>query len=548
MIKKVSCIIMAFVIILASFCGCSTKEDNKVNNDESISFNNDICIIRGDNVDVDETKICTEFYNTMKEHYPDVEYKNDSTEASDKIFEILVGNTNRDETKQIKSELNDKTDGDYAVAVIENKIVIVGTDKKYLSLAIEYFLDNFVNTDLNNISKEFKYILNENVLDMKIINENIKNYKIVTIRDASYIYMSEVFNLRDVIFDFTGVELEIVDDRTEVGDYEILIGATNRVESKKLPDKEKYDISVVNKKIVLNAGESDALSCAVIYLTDFIKSKGKDSEEIVIGADLKHSGSYSYTDGKYKLVWNDEFDGDTLDTTKWTYRTGWNTMLYTDTEENTVVSNGTMKQIVRQNQNDKNETFYTASWLSTVKSMSFVYGYAEIRVLLPKGRGIWPAFWGNYSDINSNGYQEIDIFEVFPGNDSRLAFNLHKWWDDIDLDSGARIQRNSNLDALMLDKDIELENGEKLGDAWHTVGVVWDSKKMVALFDGKPYFEYDLEEDGDSFYHSPIYLIVNHIVTPADVGSEGETIFPNTMQTDYIRLYQIPNTGKLFLN
>ncbi len=504
-------------------------------------------IVRGDGADGEEMTVCSAFFNEMKEVFPDIKFVNDANVEDTGDYEILIGHTNREASRKQTEQLADAASGDFIVAVDGKKIVLAADKAAGLTAAKDYFMEQFVTNGKKSIPGDFHYAYQQKITKLSIAGTPAAEFQIVLPRAASYIYTVEVDALQETIRALTGVELTVTDDRAEQKAHEILIGQTNRALSKKLAATDAYEISVQDGCLVLNAGRSDALSSAVIWLNDYLK--GQTSDEISIAADFRQNGTYSYTDGRYRLVWNDEFTGNALDTSKWTYRTetAANGQRYTDSTRNTYVSGGTLKQVVQRDFDDEGNPLYTCSQLDTSKAMSFVYGYAEIRVKLPVGRGVWPAFWGNYSKLSTNAFQEIDIFEQFSGNDRRIAFNLHKWWYDTDPFTGEKTQRNENLDNRGLKKYVELENGERMGDAWHTVGVVWTPEKSVALFDGRPYFEYDISGEDDVFWHTPIYLIVNHIIVPRNVGEEGETPFPNVMETDWIRLYQLPGQGELTL-
>lgn len=113
------------------------------------------------------------------------------------------------------------------------------------------------------------------------------------------------------------------------------------------------------------------------------------------------------------LLWNDEFDGSSLDTTKWTPQIGdgcalgqdlcgWgNNELQWYREENAIVSDGTLKIIAREQ--DFNNYDFTSARIRTVNKADFdlTQGYLrlEARIKVPDaGNGIWPAFWMLPSD------------------------------------------------------------------------------------------------------------------------------------------------------
>ncbi|MBQ5674030.1 MAG: glycoside hydrolase family 16 protein, partial [Lachnospiraceae bacterium] len=141
------------------------------------------------------------------------------------------------------------------------------------------------------------------------------------------------------------------------------------------------------------------------------------------GAALDGSKSNTVEDG-WKLVWNDEFDGNALDTTKWSCQigngyNGWgNQESQYYTAENVSVADGTLKITAKKEK--KGGFDYTSSRIRTVTDdgqtlFSTKYGKVEARIKLPSGTGLWPAFWmmpvnSEYGSWPLSG--EIDIMEA----------------------------------------------------------------------------------------------------------------------------------------
>ena len=109
-----------------------------------------------------------------------------------------------------------------------------------------------------------------------------------------------------------------------------------------------------------------------------------------------------------QLVWSDEFNGSSLDTSKWSYETGgsgWGNnelQYYTDRTDNAYVSDGALHiKAKRESYGGKN---YTSARLNTNGKFTFTYGYVEARLALPSNQGIWPAFWMLGANIGSVGW------------------------------------------------------------------------------------------------------------------------------------------------
>lgn len=120
---------------------------------------------------------------------------------------------------------------------------------------------------------------------------------------------------------------------------------------------------------------------------------------------------------KYKLVFSDEFDGDAVNTNIWhvhcspgVRKGGYWTL------DQASVENGNL--VIRTQYKEDGEFgsgWYTCG-LETRGRFEHTYGYYECRCKLPKGQGMWSAFWLMNSNVNNvNGHAregaELDVFE-----------------------------------------------------------------------------------------------------------------------------------------
>ncbi len=146
---------------------------------------------------------------------------------------------------------------------------------------------------------------------------------------------------------------------------------------------------------------------------------------------------------KFELTWADEFDGDSLDLSKWSghnYANGatvirrggyWNNKLAT-------VESGSLHIATKyfpDGVDGNGKPGWYSCGINSKNSFSQQYGYFECRCILPKGTGQWAAFWmgcDGVADTQSNGEKgaEIDIFEsayyYLGGKDKNsVSSNLH---------------------------------------------------------------------------------------------------------------------------
>ena len=126
-----------------------------------------------------------------------------------------------------------------------------------------------------------------------------------------------------------------------------------------------------------------------------------------------------FPEGYTQLYWSDEFNGNALDTSKWTYEIGngdwgWGngeSQYYTN--RNDAVANGVLTISGKKEKVDNFD--YTSTRIKTQNKVNFTYGYVEARISLPAVDGMWPAFWMMPNNSVYGGWPhsgEIDIMEA----------------------------------------------------------------------------------------------------------------------------------------
>ncbi len=238
----------------------------------------------------------------------------------------------------------------------------------------------------------------------------------------------------------------------------------------------------------------------------------------------------------YTLVWSDEFNGTELGP-DWTYEIGdgcpnlcgWgNNELEYYRAENTSVSDGYLKITA------KKESFggrqYTSSRLITKDKQEFQYGRIDIRAIMPKGQGMWPALWmlgENIDDVSWPACGEIDIMEMIggDGNDNTVHGTVH--WDNNGqyANYGGSKTKSSGI----------------LADNWHVYSIIWNEQEIIWLLDNVQYHVIDISPVGLSEFDNEFFFIFNVAVGGNWPGSpSGQTVFPQSMLVDYVRVYQQP--------
>ncbi len=229
------------------------------------------------------------------------------------------------------------------------------------------------------------------------------------------------------------------------------------------------------------------------------------------------------------LVWSDEFNGSSLDTSKWTAEIGtgvkgWgNNELeyYTDRSQNVTENGGNL--VITALKESYGGMNYTSARIKTQGIKSFTYGKIEARIKLPSGQGIWPAFWmlgDNITSVNWPKCGELDIMERVNNN----AFvNGTAHWD-------------SNGQA-----DYGLTSGSLDFSQFHTYSLEWDASYLRWFVDGTQFCEMYIQNGtgGTEEFQKPFFLLLNLAVGGDWPGSpNSSTVFPAQMLVDYVRVYQ----------
>ena len=238
-----------------------------------------------------------------------------------------------------------------------------------------------------------------------------------------------------------------------------------------------------------------------------------------------------------RYLWNDEFDGDEIDAGKWTYdigtgSSGWGNNeweYYTDRKENAYIKDGILH--IRAQKEDYKGSKYTSARMLTKGKFAFKYGTVEVRIALPTGKGIWPAFWMLGEILDTVGWPacgEIDIIEAV--NSENIVYGTNHWAN------GSEYATYGNNTGNYRDQKHEMDIPQ-----FHTYKFTWDEKYIRMFVDDFMYHEILIEGNtGDTEeFHKPFFFILNVAVAGNWPGFEvDDTQFPNEMLVDYIRVYK----------
>ncbi|MGC6423715.1 MAG: family 16 glycosylhydrolase [Lentimonas sp.] len=258
----------------------------------------------------------------------------------------------------------------------------------------------------------------------------------------------------------------------------------------------------------------------------------------------------------YRVSWHDEFEGDSVDPSKWQVNEGTNAWYvrasdgrtvepqwfgdpfspWTNagsinderqyyTADNVSTNNGFLE--IKADRGSPLNPFgyyipnyhrYTSGKLNTADEFQFQYGIVRIRADLPEGKGLWPALW-MLNEPGSPWYwdDEIDIMEG-RGSQPTVTTSAHHFKVN-----GVNVFNNANYDV-----GVDYQAG------FHVYGLNWDSDSIRTSVDGAQVFY-----DDQAVPQEPMFLIMNAAVGGFFDGlPDSSTVFPTYLKVDWVRVWQ----------
>ncbi|MEU7585362.1 family 16 glycosylhydrolase [Micromonospora sp. NPDC049230] len=237
------------------------------------------------------------------------------------------------------------------------------------------------------------------------------------------------------------------------------------------------------------------------------------------------------------ISWQDEFNspaGTPVDQNKWRFDiggSGWGNnerQYYTNSTSNAVHDGQGNLVITARRDNPANyqchygRCEYTSARLLSAATFTQTYGRFEARIKIPRGQGIWPAFWmlgtgGGWPDAG-----EIDIMENIGREPNTVYGTVH----GPGYSGGGGITGSRTI-------------GAPLADDFHTYRVDWEPNVITWYLDGVQYHRVDPARLGGNrwVYDHPFFMILNVAVGGNWPGyPDGSTQFPQQMLVDYVRV------------
>lgn len=272
----------------------------------------------------------------------------------------------------------------------------------------------------------------------------------------------------------------------------------------------------------------------------YLSPMGRAQAAALVGALLACAGSAPAP----SIVWQDEFDGPagaTFDHAKWTADTGGNGFgnqereFYTTRAENVSLDgNGHLVITARVDSGNTcwyGPCLYSSARLKTQGVFAHGYGRFEARIKIPRGQGLWPAWWmlgDNIGAVGWPGSGEIDVME----NIGREPGIVHGTAHGPGYSGGGGIGRPDTLSQ------------GAYADDFHVFAVAWQPREIRWYVDGRLYHRLtpaDLPTGAAWVFDHPFFLLLNVAVGGSWPGDpDASTTFPQQMVVDYVRVYNEP--------
>lgn len=590
-IKRIFYVILALVLIVSlSACAGASAVPSSIDSEGKFVY----AIVRGEEASTTEETVAKKLRSSMKENFDCsiTIIKDVVLDDFDGNYEILVGNTNREESAEALELLKSNRlnhNYDFIVAVLNDKICIQAIESDMLTLAGDWFIANYCGSleDWGKLTTDFCFIYEAEVgslSNVKINGADLGLYSTTLPRKCSYLVGLPAEEYREFLSGY-GYSVSFIEEQVdEHPEYEILYGDCDAKASKSVKvEGDNYVIKVVGNKVVIKGGSDLATNRAGRAFLDEIKKAFLNNTEINWSDGYTINGKYdSEEDGTFILTWNDEFEGNTVDYNKWS---GYNNeaakdptdsclggKIYTQNVTGETNYKGTLEHDLYYVADGKmaigtmrlNDTDFISSRAGTFSTMIFRYGVLEVYQKIadtPANGSLW-VNGGNFTEdsylrfgkeaIVRSAMTEIDLLENF-GSPNSFASNVHRWWGETSA-TGKNTNHHNSMDgdaqyAAKSDNSKRFDYTERYGDMlhedYHYYSFYWGPDYIKFAFDGKIFCDYRYtSEDSVSVHQSMGYFLTGCSMGEPAYGKtynrdNHATYLEHSM--DFIRIYQIEN-------
>ena len=250
----------------------------------------------------------------------------------------------------------------------------------------------------------------------------------------------------------------------------------------------------------------------------------------------------------WQLVWEDDFNGISLDSSKWTHdfgtgsqygMWGWGngeSQFYQS--QNTTIDSGIATITVKEEPNGivdswGNSSYYSSSKITTKGTFDFRYGKVEARIKTIDGQGFWPAFWMLPTGGGWPCDGEIDIMEQWGNN-----YLTNSTTGAAHIGTCPYSQSTHFYESFS-----SYISAGSYADDFHTYSIIWEEDTISWYVDESEIFSltpssyFSIPSQSTwPFNSNEWYLMINLAITQS--GPNANTVFPNQMEIDYVRIYQ----------
>ncbi|MGB4576893.1 MAG: glycoside hydrolase family 16 protein [Paludibacter sp.] len=228
----------------------------------------------------------------------------------------------------------------------------------------------------------------------------------------------------------------------------------------------------------------------------------------------------------YKLVWEDNFNSNSLDTTVWNIETakqGWvnNELQRYTNGENIKLVKGKLFLTAKKENGE-----YTSARVNTKHKQIFSYGLVEVKAKLPEGVGTWPALWmlgENQNEVGWPACGELDIMEHVGKHPNFIHSSIHN---------------PSGYGQTPYTGIVEIK---QTFSKFHIYSMEWTKDFVTFYVDGKQVYHYqpEVKTNKNWPFDKPFFLIFN-IAIGGNWGGPvvDDTCFPAVMEVDWVKVYQ----------
>ena len=331
----------------------------------------------------------------------------------------------------------------------------------------------------------------------------------------------EQFAARERVFD------SLVEGRLVIDDLDVMLSRDGKVESALTVTVPDIEITDGELNIEFDASVAEPVLSALV-----VRSKNRPTPA-------------------WEMVWSDEFDGETLDAGKWSpniwpaRKVNDEDQTYTPREKNLRVENGNL--VIEAHKEDYEGANYTSGRVHSDGKGDFLYGRFEARAKLPRGKGTWAAIWM----LPSDPFKYATTCEE--GEDWQGSSTCNAWPNSGEIDimehvgyQMGHIHGTVHNEAYYWLKWEQRKGRILLDDvdtAFHVYALEWTPERIDVFVDDSHYFTYVNENTGWQVwpYDQPLHVILN-LAVGGGWGRAGggidDTVFPQRMLVDYVRVYQ----------